>query len=235
MNVSSRKLPRALVFCNDPDSGSVWISLLEQKRIHSTQECFFLKAVERLDAVNPDLIMIVDNGSSTCVIDLIKELRSGAVNPILMVCDNWEEEDLLNAYLAGVDECILKPVSAGLFLAKVQAWLRRSWTIPTDFLEPVKTGGLVLIPSERHLVLKDGSIVSLTNLELRLLHLLMCRPNKIVTISELIRHMWRENGRGEISALKNVVYRLRKKMEADPANPCIIKNVAGAGYTFRME
>jgi len=231
----SKKLPRALIICNDPYTGPVWTSALTQKRIHTILELSFANAFKRFDEIIPDLVIIDVTGSIPSALDLLKQLRNEAINPILLLCDGWKEEDLLNAYMAGVDECILKPVSPTLFLAKAQAWLRRSWTIPTEFLEPVQTGGLSLVLSERQLILKDGSIVNLTNLELRLLHLLMCRPNRTVSSAELITRMWREHGKGKISTLKNVVYRLRKKIEVNPVDSPLIRNVAGAGYIFRIE
>ena len=104
--------------------------------------------------------------------------------------------------------------------------------MPVGFLGDVSAGGLALLPSQRHLVMGDGSIASLTNLELRLLHVLMARPDQPISADELIRRTWRDPSRGDPAALKNVVYRIRHKIEPQPASPRRLLSVPGAGYMF---
>jgi DNA-binding response OmpR family regulator len=80
---------------------------------------------------------------------------------------------MLDAFEAGVDDCIVKPVGPRLVWAKVRAWLRRAWTMPAAAMSPREVAGLRLDPGARLLRLGDGREVGLTNLELRLLYLLM--------------------------------------------------------------
>jgi DNA-binding response OmpR family regulator len=78
----------------------------------------------------------------------------------------------------------------------------------------------------------NGSQVSLTNLEFRLLHLLMSRPGHIFNAEDIIHSIWGGYGNGDHVLLKNVVYRLRKKIEADPGHPVLLQTWQG-GYSFR--
>ena len=71
-------------------------------------------------------------------IDLLRQLRAEAANPILLLTPRGDEAHLLEAYAAGADECITQPVGPALFLAKVRAWLRRSWTVPEEALETLE-------------------------------------------------------------------------------------------------
>jgi DNA-binding response OmpR family regulator len=83
--------------------------------------------------------------------------------------------------------------------------------------------------------LKNGGTARLTNLELRLLYYLMNRPDQIVTVEELNQRVWGYNAEADNTMLKNVVYRLRRKIEADPANPLIVQTVPGTGYRLAGE
>jgi hypothetical protein len=126
---------------------------------------------------------------------------------------------VLETYKAGVDDCMTKPVSPSLFQAKVKVWLRRFGSVSSDEMNPLKVGTLQLFPTERMVMLKNGGVVQLTNLELRLLYYLMNRPGQIVTTEELNQRVWGYTAEADNTMLKNVVYRLRRKIEADPANP----------------
>ena len=113
--------------------------------------------------------------------------------------------------------------------------MRRFGSISADDVNPLKVGTLQLFPSERLVMLKNGGAVQLTNLELRLLYYLMNRPGQIVTGEELNQRVWGYAAEADNTMLKNVVYRLRRKIEADPAKPLIIQTVAGTGYKMAAE
>jgi DNA-binding response OmpR family regulator len=121
-------------------------------------------------------------------------------------------------------------VSPSLFNAKVQVWLRRSWSSTARTLAPAKFAGMSLFPSERMIMMRNGQAVHLTNLELRLLYYLAGRIGETVTTDELNQRVWGYTSEADNTMLKNVVYRLRRKIETDPANPKIIQTVSGGGY-----
>lgn len=229
---SARELPTLLVVSQDRSPKPAWISALRSGNFHAVQHSSFAAALDLFEQTTPDVILIDATGSMPNVLRMIHELRQAAANPVLLLCEACRDDDLLSAYEAGVDECIPKTISSAVLLAKVRSWLRRSWTVPVGFLGDVSAGGLALLPSQRHLVMGDGSIASLTNLELRLLHVLMARPDQPISADELIRRTWRDPSRGDPAALKNVVYRIRHKIEPQPASPRRLLSVPGAGYMF---
>jgi len=165
-------------------------------------------------------------------IDLCRQIRAEAVNPILLFSPRGDEAHILEAYQAGVDECVVKPVSPALFLAKARAWLRRSWTVPAGALDCLQAGALRLDPARREVVTAAGSAVKLSTLEFRLLHLLMLHRGQVLSTDVIIDRVWGYSGGGDGALLKNLVYRLRRKIEPDPRQPCFIQTVAGEGYTF---
>jgi DNA-binding response OmpR family regulator len=63
----------------------------------------------------------------------------------------------------------------------------------------------------------------------------MSRPGHTVPIEELNRRVWGYEKELDSTMLKNMIYRLRRKIEADPANPRVIQTVAGVGYKFVSE
>jgi len=168
-------------------------------------------------------------------LNLIKELRGETVVPILLLTTSQDVSLILRAYEAGVDDCILQPILPAIFRAKLQAWLRHSAVVPVETLEPLRIAGVHLLPAKRLASVNDRPPVRLTNLQMRLLYVLMSRPGQPVGTDELIEKMWGSKEYADLDALKNVVYRLRKKIEADPARPHFIQNVAGVGYLFNSE
>jgi len=164
--------------------------------------------------------------------ELYKRFRAVSVTPILLFLPTYHETEILQAYAEGVDDVVVKPISPPIFLAKIVAWMRRSWMVPTAELVQVKAGKHRLEPARRCLLNPDGMEVRLTNLEFRLLHLLMSRPGHVFSIEDIIQAIWGGYGSGDQVLLKNVVYRLRRKIEADPSHPVFLKTGPG-GYCFQ--
>jgi DNA-binding response OmpR family regulator len=189
------------------------------------------KAVERCTEFLPDLI-VCDIDSDSVSIETITKLRQQAVLPILVLTSNRSKEFILNAYEAGVDECILKPIEPILFEVKLKAWLRRSSNVPVDALDAIKVDDFYLIPADGVLVLDKKDPIHLTHLELRLLYYLMGRPGRTLTAEELCYFVWSHHSAGDPVMLKSLVYRLRRKIETDPAHPHYVHTVAGVGYRF---
>jgi DNA-binding response OmpR family regulator len=78
----------------------------------------------------------------------------------------------------------------------------------------------------------EGMEIKLTNLEFRLLHLLMSRPGHVFSVEDIVQSIWGGYDSGDQVLLKNVVYRLRRKIEPDPGNPVLVQTGPG-GYCFR--
>jgi len=227
--------PKVLIVSNQQTTGPLWVFSLQQQKLNVALESEPARTLMRCEAESPDLIIMDINQSETLTLELIRSLRAEMLTPIVLLTPARSEEYVIEAYKAGVDDCMLKPVSPSLFQAKIKVWLMRSGTLHTDTMNPLKIGTLQLFPSEKMVMLKNGGAVRLTNLELRLLYYLMNRPGQTVTIEELNQRVWGYADEANNTMLKNVVYRLRRKIESDPANPLIIQTVSGVGYKLAAE
>jgi two-component system response regulator RegX3 len=104
--------------------------------------------------------------------------------------------------------------------------------MPIEELEILRTGNLSLNPKLRHIEIGSGEKINLTVLEFRLMFLLMGNPKKSISTNELIERVWGLHDFGNGAMVKNVVYRLRKKIEANPNEPVHLFTDAGFGYRF---
>jgi DNA-binding response OmpR family regulator len=228
---NGRPIPKVFVVCDQRDTAPVWGYVLRQQRLLVIMETSIEKAIDRWSTEMPDLVVLDLDVEHEKRMELYQKFREVSVAPILLFLPTYHEREILEAYTAGIDDVIVKPISPPIFLAKILAWMRRSWTVPIDNLNLVQAGKHHLDPSRRCLIDPDGIEIRLTNLEFRLLHLLMSRPGFVFSLEEIIESIWGGYGNGDQVLLKNVVYRLRRKVEADPGNPILLQTGQG-GYSF---
>lgn len=221
-----------LFITNDQESFQMWEHIFQNKGIHLVAAVTTIDAVQQCELQPFDLILIDAEAESSGAIEICRALRAQLVNPILLLMDQGWESCLFAAYEAGADECIVKPVSIRLLLYKVNAWLRRSWNMPTEILDTLCAGPFCLDSSKRVLLIDDGRTIKLTGLEFRLLHLLMSHPNRTMDGNLIVNRVWGHSGEGDNTVLKNVVYRLRRKIEPNPSSPRYLQNSPGEGYVF---
>jgi len=235
MDNKSSLTSKVLVVSNTQHTGPLLISGLREMGLDVVVEPVPTNALQRWSEEIPELIVIDENVPENQALELIKNLRSEAVVPIILFTRFNTDDFVLEAYAAGVDECIVKPINSALFYAKVRVWLRRSWNVPANTLDPLRVGRFLLLPSDRTIIFDNINPIRLTNLEFRLLYCLMSQPNHTITIEDLNFRVWGYNHETDNTMLKNVVYRLRRKIEKGPAHPLILETVAGVGYKFAHE
>jgi DNA-binding response OmpR family regulator len=224
--------PKVFVVCDQRDTAPVWGYILRQRGLTVILETSRDKAIDRWSNEMPDVVVLDVDIAQGERMELYSKFRAVCVAPILLFLPAHHETEVLEAYAAGVDEVVVKPISPAIFLAKIMAWMRRSWIMPVAELSLVKAGGHRLDPARRCLLDLNGSEIKLTNLEFRLLHLLMSRPAHVFSAEDIIESIWGGYGNGDQVLLKNVVYRLRKKIEADPSRPTLLQTWQG-GYSFQ--
>ncbi len=224
---------RILVVSDDEDASEIWAYALRYRGLEIRIATSPAEALDWWARDTFDLVIINFYQSLEEAMQFCRQLRREVANPILLFTSINDESLLLEAYEAGVDECVVKPIGHRLFLAKVQSWLRRSWTIPTEALDQLYVDDLRLDPAQRTLIRPDGDAVRLTNLEFRVLHLLMSHRGQVMDTSVIVDRVWGHTGNGDGVLLKNVIYRLRRKIEADPSQPRYLQTDSGGGYSFR--
>lgn len=222
---------RVFVVCDQTDTAPIWGYIIREKGLVAILETSVQRAMGRAVEDIPDLIIIDVNASHQERIALCKKFRALSNSPILLFLPANNEAEILEAYDAGVDECVVKPISPSIFLAKVAAWSRRSWSEP---MSSRRTNKLRLDPSHRSAIGRSGQEVRLTNLEFRLLHLLMSRPGYVFKSEDIIQTVWETQRENDQALLKNMVYRLRKKLEEEAEETNLIQTWPG-GYSFQED
>jgi DNA-binding response OmpR family regulator len=224
-------VPKILVVSDLQVTSPLWAFASTQQNLKIILESDPANAIQRWAETLPEMV-VLDVDSESAALELIMKLRDQTVIPILLLTSVRSQKFMLEAYQAGVDEFILRPIHPSLFDAKIKAWLRRFHNLPANQLDSLRVGNFHLVPPSRSLQIDDYDPIHLTHLELRLLYYLMAWPGRTVATEELCRHVWGAGGEGDSSALKNLVYRLRRKIEANPAQPRVIRTIVGVGYRF---
>lgn len=224
---------RVLVVGEDPQLSRPWVAVLQQEF-----ESLLLSPGDDLPACLtgwlPDLILVDAFRLSSSTIELITNIRVAISAPLLLLCAQDDEIYILQAYQAGVDECIAKPVSPVLLLAKISACLRRIQVFLSQYqAHKISLGGdLIYFPMQRTINSSSG-VVKLTNLECRLLDLLLLYPGRTLSSEYIASRIWGRPLVGDRILVKNVVYRLRHKIEPDPRHPCYLLTMGDRGYSFQ--
>lgn len=180
----------------------------------------------------PDLVILDINMPGASGFQVCQTIRRDSRVPIMMLTVRGEEEDLVRALELGADDYLTKPFSPRTLLARAKALLRRAGTEGASMLA---NGRLSLDADEHSLTIADAPPIRLTKLELRLLQLLLANAGRTVGSDRLLIHVWGHRGSGDRQLLKQLVHRLRQKIERDPATPQILQTAAGAGYKLVTE
>ena len=167
---------------DDRESGTIWSNLLTQKRLEVASIDLKDAVLEKLVSQPFDLAVVSTQRSRREGINLCGKIRNDLINPLLLIAPWHDEEYVLQAYQAGVDECIPTSIDPRIFLAKVNVWLRRAWTVSAAALRPLVTQAIRLDPEHRQVTIRNGAIRKLTNLEFRVLHLLMTHPERALVL-----------------------------------------------------
>src|SRR5688572_19380456 len=163
--IEATQVTKIFVVCDRSDTAPVWGYILRQQGLTVILETSLDKAIDRWTTEIPDLVVIDVGVPHEDRMELYKRFRDVSVAPILLFLPTYHETEILEAYSAGVDEVVVKPISPAIFLAKIMVWMRRSWTVPTAELTQVKAGTHRLEPIRRCMIKPDGVEVRLTNLE----------------------------------------------------------------------
>jgi two-component system OmpR family response regulator len=183
-----------------------------------------------VDLVVLDLMLPGEDGLSLC-----RRLRAGSSVPIIMLTAVAEETDRIVGLEMGADDYLIKPFNPRELLARIKAVLRRSGQDGNAV--PAKPGllsfeGWQLDLGRRELKRADGALVPLSTGEFELLVVLAEHPQQVMSRDELLdRTRGREGGPFDRS-VDVQLSRLRRKIEADPRSPQIIKTIRSGGYMF---
>ncbi|MEX2626258.1 MAG: response regulator transcription factor [Ilumatobacteraceae bacterium] len=192
-----------------------------------------IEALERFDAVDPDVVLLDVMLPRVSGIDVCRRLRLRSNVPIIMVTAKGGEIDTVVGLEVGADDYVTKPYRVRELVARIRAVLRRS---PVErAVEPaagsLQVGDVTLDPDEHHVTVA-GAPITMPLKEFELLHLLLANAGRVLPRETLIDRVWGSDYVGDTKTLDVHVKRLRAKVEPDPSQPCRIVTIRGLGYKY---
>ncbi|MFU8825926.1 MAG: response regulator transcription factor [Brevefilum sp.] len=165
--------------------------------------------------------------------DVCRKVRQTSGVPIILLTVRDDEDDVVQGLSIGADDYVLKPFSPRQLVARIQTVLRRASAGRSHTIAPYMYENLQFDPQLRTVMRSGYEPVTLTRLEARLLGILMLNCGRVMTADQIIDHVWGAGG-GNTEMLRQLVRRLRLKIEENPDEPELIMNLPGVGYGFAI-
>lgn len=223
---------KILLVDDDPDLLSVTGFALQQAGFLVIKAANGAEALQAFAAEQPDLAVLDINMPGMNGFELARRLREQSDLPVLMLTVRNEEQDVVRALELGADDYLAKPFSPKILVARIRALLRR---VGIEEEGTATFGALTLKPEELTLQGLPQGTVRLTRLETRFLQLLMANGGRPVATERILGYVWGNRAAGNRQLLKQLVHRLRQKVEPDPGNPVVLKTLPNAGYLLDAE
>jgi DNA-binding response OmpR family regulator len=196
------------------------------------------EALKRAEADRFDLMVLDLMIPGLDGISLTRAIRNGRANhdvPILMLTARRDESDRVLGLESGADDYLTKPFGVRELVARARALLRRPRVSANangaESDRPVSVQGIEIDPARRRVRI-GGQDIELTDQEFRLLHLLATHAGIVFSREALLAKVWRGDTFVTVRSVDTLVKRLRRRIEADPAEPKYLLTVWGVGYKF---
>ena len=151
-----------------------------------------------------DVMMPKMNGWDVC-----REIRKNSKVPIIMLTAKSDESSELNGFECGADEYIAKPFSPKILTARVDALIRRSYSI--DSSEVTDVGGII-IDKAAHIVKIDGQEIDLSFKAFELLTYFVDNKGLALSREKILNNVWNYDYFGDARTIDTHVKKLRKKL-----------------------
>ncbi len=224
--------PRVLLVTDRTENDPVWDHILRQQGLIALLERPNAGALKRWAPEGFDVVVVDAGKTARATLRLGRAVKEHTASPLILCLPAFHEQNILDAYAAGIQEVVFHPLNPPILLAKILAWARHGGNGYRDGRKPLRVGRHSLNANRRCLIDPGGKEILLTSLEFRLLQLLMSRPGHIFKVEVIVRSIWGGHGQNDQVLLKNVVYRLRRKIETDPRRPALV-HTWPEGYSFQ--
>lgn len=190
------------------------------------------RAISEAATVQPDVILMDLGLPDMDGVEVIRNIRTWSLAPIIVISARSEDRDKVEALDAGADDYLTKPFSVEELLARLRATLRR-----LEYLESVRMqdssvfwNGSLKIDYAAGSVFVEKREIHLMPLEYSLLVLLARNVGKVLTYRFILDKVWTNAIESDISSLRVYMASLRKKIEKDTASLKYIQTHVGVGY-----
>ncbi len=191
----------------------------------TVREALDAVAVHPPDAAIIDLVLPDGDG-----VDVCRSIREWSRMPILVLSAVGDEREKVRALEAGADDYVTKPFGPDELVARLRAALRR--VEPSEEAEPVVEVDGLEVDLPAHRVSRDGEEIHLTPTEYDLLRHLILNRGRLLTHRALLREVWGPGYQDDTQVLRVHIANLRRKIEASPGTPSLIRTDPGVGYRF---
>jgi DNA-binding response OmpR family regulator len=193
-------------------------------------------ALAAWESTQPELLVLDLNLPKLDGLSVCRRIRTSggphAATPIIILSVRGADENIVTGLDIGADDYVVKPFSPTQLVARIRAVLRRAH-VPA-VAGNLHVSGLSLERSRSQVQVGEGTTVRLTPLEVKLLESLMIHAGQVMTVELLINAVWGQD-QGDRAMLKQLVYRLRAKLESAASQPVPIETIPGVGYVLNAE
>ena len=220
---------RILIVEDDPDlAGFIQKGLREERyavdRAQEGEEGLLMASTTPYDLIILDVMLPKLDGLTVC-----RRLRTtGNKTPILFLTARGAVEDRVSGLNMGADDYLAKPFAFAELLARARALIRRTGVDPT----PRLTVADLEVDPVAHRVWRAGRDITLTNKEYALLEYLLRNPDRVLTRTAIIEHVWDIHYDGMTNIVDVHIRALRAKVDRD-FSPPLIQTVRGVGYVLK--
>lgn len=200
------------------------------------REMFAQLDTSAFDLVVLDIMMPGDDGLVLC-----RTLRSGKHKhvPVVLLTARDDETDRIIGLEMGADDYVTKPFSPRELLARIKAVIRRTRMLPpnlrvTESSDVITFGRWRLDTTARHLIDDDGTVVSLSGAEFRLLRVFLDHPQRVLSRDQLLNLTQGRDAELFDRSIDLLVSRLRQRLQDGAREQTYIKTVRSEGYVFSM-
>ena len=236
--------PRVMIVDDDPQVLEMLSEYLTSHGFDVAQADSGQAMRAALERAVPDVVLLDLNLPGEDGLALARYLRGRYDLGIIMVTGAGDVVDRIVGLEVGADDYVTKPFDPRELRARIRSVLRRvpgrGAAEPGEASEPaaargtrrVVVGECLLDLDTHQLFGRDGAEVPLTGMEFDLLQVFVQHPNQVLSRDRLLTLTRNRDWEPFDRSIDIRIARLRKKVEADPENPLLIRTVRGAGYMF---
>ena len=190
------------------------------------------EALSLVASLCPDIILLDLGLPDMEGCEIIKQVRTWSSNPIIVVSARAQEEDKVRALDLGADDYITKPFGVPELLARIRTSIRHSNKLNNDsalYKKPYHAKDLLIDFLKRKITL-NGAEIHLTPIEYKIVAYLAQNSGMVMTYSAIMNNVWGPYAESDNKILRVNMANIRRKMEANPAEPVYIFTEVGVGY-----
>jgi len=188
------------------------------------------EGLEQAQGQEPDLIVLDVLMPGMNGLEMLRELRSFSMVPVIILTAKGEDADRIKGLRLGADDYLPKPFNPDELVARIEAIGRRVNSGGRQEVPEVFAVDGVVIDFKKHSVSVRGEYKYLTRIEWLLLSELARHAGRLLLYGEFLTSVWGVEYRDDVHLLRTWISRLRHKLETDPRNPRLIRTITKAGY-----